>query len=128
MPCEQYLLTENIVVLAHGEDYTFEDVLESIRLAPKKANSLPVHILFDVRKSKSPRSLEEFNTIALTIFNADRLEKRVAVVQDMDDKLYYGMTRQFKAISENVGLEVDFFGEIEDAVNYLKSSQTLDNI
>ena len=120
MPYEQYLHSENIVVLRHSHDYTFSDVMNSIDLAPSKASSQPIFLIFDVRESESPRHIEDFRHMVSYISGDKRFHKRLAIVENMDNPLFYGLARQFQVLCEHAGLELAFFGDLEDAIQYIK--------
>lgn len=122
MPCDRSVLGPSTVVLRHHGAYTFHDVMASIETAAALAAEMPVSLIFDVRESTSPRSLDEFRRMASAIRRHPRLGSTHAVVQHMDRLLYVGMTRQLQAVAESEGIGVVVGDTVASVVTMLGKS------
>ena len=124
MPIVQMPHSERVVVLrCHGE-YGIEDVMENIASAPGAGLADSISIIFDVRDSKSPRSRDDFRRMVRKLGEDNRYAVRHASVINLDDQLYFGLTRQIQAMADNKGIDYGLFGSIEEAVEFVSSAET----
>ena len=103
MPCEQRLIGERIVHLRHHHTHSFAEVMAST-IGIALATQTPIVLIFDLRESQSSRTLQEFHQMVEKIVGNNECGTIHGVLQRMDDKLYYGMTRQLQAVAEAEGL------------------------
>ena len=120
MPCDQYLYSDDIIVIMHYHKCTFADVLNSINIAPNKASSNPVFLIIDVRQSVSVMTLEEYSYLASCISRDVRYQKRLAVVLNMNNKFQFGTNRQFLSLCEGAGMEIELFNSLYECIKYIK--------
>jgi hypothetical protein len=123
MPIEQEPYSENIVVLHCRCDYTFSDVIDNIDSAPDSVASDRVSLIFDVRESTSPRTMDEFRKMVNKLRSDDRFANRHASVIDMQNTLYFGLTRQIQTLASNQGIDYGLFGSIEEAVQFVSAGR-----
>ena len=121
MPCNQYLFSDNIAILHHYHDYRFVDVLASIDDSLKLVEARPIYLIFDIRESKSPTTLDDYRVLAHYIKNNINYYNRLAIVMDLSNRFQYGMTRQFQTLCDGIGLKLDFFNNLEDSIDFLQT-------
>lgn len=123
MPLQYALDDEFLRYTAHG-DVEFSEGLEVFKSGLAQARDTPLGapwpVLFDIRESTERRRGDELKGIA-EVLGQHRgvVAEHCAIV--VSSPLYYELSRMFGTFTEEYGITMEIFGDIETAEAWLRS-------